>query len=190
MPSRFRLHDSDAESIRKEVEERLPRGPAVSTSTDLPLTDDCKRILAFAAEEAERLAHRHIGTEHLLLGILREEKCVAAEILTGHGLRLETVREELSKAKGTASSFRMDASPPPTVSHDDPMVPDGITASRIAVAIWFPVYGAETIARQRPVIANLERFRVWRVSAGSLFAFIRLKDGEVLSMGQSEGTDV
>jgi ATP-dependent Clp protease ATP-binding subunit ClpC len=64
----------------------------------LPLSNECKRILAYAAEEAERLNHRHIGTEHLLLGILREEKCVAAEILQERGLRLSSIREELSRA--------------------------------------------------------------------------------------------
>jgi ATP-dependent Clp protease ATP-binding subunit ClpC len=45
-------------------------------------------VLAYAAEEAERLSHKHIGTEHLLLGLLREEKCFAAEILHERGLRL------------------------------------------------------------------------------------------------------
>ena len=50
------------------------------------------------AEEAERLSHRHIGTEHLLLGLLREEKCFAAEILHERGLRLSTIREELARS--------------------------------------------------------------------------------------------
>ena len=51
--------------------------------------DECKRVLAYAAEEAERLNHKHIGTEHLMLGLLREEKCFAAEIL-------HAVREEMA----------------------------------------------------------------------------------------------
>jgi Protein of unknown function (DUF1572)/Clp amino terminal domain, pathogenicity island component len=54
-------------------------------------------VLAYAAEEAERLSHRHIGTEHLLLGLLREEKCFAAEILEERGLRLPAIREELQR---------------------------------------------------------------------------------------------
>ena len=58
---------------------------------------ECKRVLAYAAEEAERLSHKHIGTEHLLLGLLREEKCFAAEILHERGLRLPTIREELAR---------------------------------------------------------------------------------------------
>jgi len=53
-------------------------------------------VLAYAAEEAERLSHKHIGTEHLLLGLLREEKCFAAKILHERGLRLSTIREELA----------------------------------------------------------------------------------------------
>jgi ATP-dependent Clp protease ATP-binding subunit ClpC len=53
-------------------------------------------VLAYGAEEAERLNHKHIGTEHLLLGLLREEKCFAAEILHERGLRLSQVREEIA----------------------------------------------------------------------------------------------
>jgi len=85
------------ESIRKQIETRTTIREKVPTSVDLPLSLECKRVLAYAAEEAERLSHKHIGTEHLLLGLLREEKCFAAEILYGCGLRLETVREEMSQ---------------------------------------------------------------------------------------------
>src|SRR5262249_48673928 len=66
-------------------------------SVDLPLSNECKRVLAFAAEESERLSNRHIGPEHLLLGLLREKKCFAAEILGERGVRLESVREELRR---------------------------------------------------------------------------------------------
>jgi ATP-dependent Clp protease ATP-binding subunit ClpC len=85
------------ESIRKQIEGRTTVGEKVPTSVDLPLSLECERVLAYAAEEAERLSHKHIGTEHMLLGLLREEKCFAAEILNGWGLRLPTMREELSQ---------------------------------------------------------------------------------------------
>ena len=75
LTNRFLRNHSSIESIRKEIEGRTTIREKVSTSIDLPLSNECKRILAYAAEEAERLNHRHIGTEHLLLGILREEKC-------------------------------------------------------------------------------------------------------------------
>jgi ATP-dependent Clp protease ATP-binding subunit ClpC len=76
------------ESIRKQIEAHTTIREKVSTSVDLPLSNECKRVLAYAAEEAERLGHKHIGTEHLLLGLLREEKCFAAEILQERGLKL------------------------------------------------------------------------------------------------------
>ena len=57
----------------------------IATSVDLPFSNESKRVLAYAAEEAERLGHKHIGTEHLLLGLLREEKCLAAQILQERG---------------------------------------------------------------------------------------------------------
>ena len=98
LTNRFLRNQSSIENIRKEIEGRTTIREKVSTSIDLPLSNECKRILAYAAEEAERLNHRHIGTEHLLLGILREEKCVAGEILHERGLRLNAIREELARS--------------------------------------------------------------------------------------------
>ena len=98
LTNRFLRNQASIESIRKEIEGRTTIREKVSTSIDLPLSNECKRILAYAAEEAERLNHRHIGTEHLLLGILREEKCVAGEILHERGLRLNAIREELARS--------------------------------------------------------------------------------------------
>lgn len=94
----FRHSQASIESIRKEIEGRTILREKVSTSVDLPLSPEAKRVLAFAAEESERLQHRHIGTEHLLLGLLREEKSVAAEILHERGLRLNTIRDELTRS--------------------------------------------------------------------------------------------
>ena len=85
LTSRSLRNHCSIESIRIEIEGRTTIREKVSTSIDLPLSNECKRILAYAAEEAERLNHRHIGTEHLLLGILREGTFVAAEILHERG---------------------------------------------------------------------------------------------------------
>jgi ATP-dependent Clp protease ATP-binding subunit ClpC len=97
LTNRFLRQHSSVESIRKQIEGHTTIREKVSTSVDLPLSNECKRVLAYAAEEAERLSHKHIGTEHLLLGLLREEKCFAAEILHERGLRLATIREELAR---------------------------------------------------------------------------------------------
>ena len=97
LTNRFLRQHSSVDSIRKQIEGHTTIREKVSTSVDLPLSNECKRVLAYAAEEAERLSHKHIGTEHLLLGLLREEKCFAAEILHERGLRLSTIREELAR---------------------------------------------------------------------------------------------
>src|ERR1700689_1367997 len=97
LTNRFLRSHASVESIRKQIEGHTTIREKVSTSVDLPLSNECKRVLAYASEEAERLSHKHIGTEHLLLGLLREEKCFAAEILPERGLRLSTIREELAR---------------------------------------------------------------------------------------------
>ena len=83
------------ESIRKEIEGRALYRDKVSTSVDIPLSPESKRVLGFAAEEAERMLHNYIGTEHILLGLMREEKSVAAGILGEKGMRLTAVREDI-----------------------------------------------------------------------------------------------
>jgi ATP-dependent Clp protease ATP-binding subunit ClpC len=98
LASRFLRTHGVVESIRKEIESRITIRERISTSVEVPLSAECKRVLNFAAEEAERLNHKHIGTEHLLLGILREEKSFGAELLQERGLRLSTLREEVSRS--------------------------------------------------------------------------------------------
>ena len=83
------------ENIRKEIEGRTVFREKVSTSVEIPFSTETKRVLQHAAEEADRLLHNYIGTEHLLLGILREERSVAASILFEKGMRLTGVREDI-----------------------------------------------------------------------------------------------
>jgi ATP-dependent Clp protease ATP-binding subunit ClpA len=95
-PANRFLRSHTVESIRKQIEERTTIRGNVSTSVYLPLSHECMRVLAYGAEEAKLLNHKHIGTEHVLLGLLCEEKCLAAEILYARGLRLSTIRKQLS----------------------------------------------------------------------------------------------
>src|SRR5919198_1152330 len=88
------------ESIRKEIEGRTLLREKISTSVELPLAPETKHVLAYAHEESDRLQHRHIGTEHLLLGLLREERSMAAEILYERGLRLNAARDEIARQSG------------------------------------------------------------------------------------------
>jgi ATP-dependent Clp protease ATP-binding subunit ClpC len=93
----FHRSHANVELIRKEIENRTVMRDRISSQIDLPLSGEAKRVLAFAAEESERLGNRHIGTEHLLLGLLREENSVAAEILYERGLRLSDIRQDLMR---------------------------------------------------------------------------------------------
>jgi ATP-dependent Clp protease ATP-binding subunit ClpC len=122
------------ESIRKEIEGRALYRDKVSTSVDIPLSPDSKRVLGYASEEAERMLHNYIGTEHILLGLLREEKSVAATILAEKGMRLSAVREDivqllnekanLGKAKETPllSEFSRDLTEAAARGSLDPLV--------------------------------------------------------------------
>jgi ATP-dependent Clp protease ATP-binding subunit ClpC len=84
-----------AESIRVQIENATTIRKKVSTSVDLPLSTESKRVLAYAAEETELLNVRHIGAEHLFLGLLREEESLAADLLHEAGVRLETARKQI-----------------------------------------------------------------------------------------------
>jgi ATP-dependent Clp protease ATP-binding subunit ClpC len=85
-----------SEAVRHSIAQRRPTGLKVSTSTsvDMPLSHESKRALAYAAEESDRMNHKHIGTVHLLLGLLREEKSFGAQLLSEQGLTLDLVREQ------------------------------------------------------------------------------------------------
>jgi ATP-dependent Clp protease ATP-binding subunit ClpC len=93
----FLCADASVESIRKQIEERTKIVERVSTSVDLPLSDECKRVVAHAGQEAKSLSHRFIGTEHLLLGLLWEENCVGAQLLKQRGVSIEVVRTNLHR---------------------------------------------------------------------------------------------
>jgi hypothetical protein len=88
-----RLGNERIAAIRREIEALAPKKARVATSVDLPLSQDSKRALAYAAEESERLNQELIGTPHLVLGLLRVENSLAAKLLGKHGMTLEQCRE-------------------------------------------------------------------------------------------------
>lgn len=83
--------------IKGDVERRLQAKEKIPTSVEIPFDEGTKYVLQFSAEEADRLQHRHIGPEHLMLGMLRDEKSGAAALLMDRGLRLDAVREAVAK---------------------------------------------------------------------------------------------
>jgi uncharacterized protein (TIGR03435 family) len=94
--SRILARTGDAlDDFRSDIVRRLTAREKVPEFDDIPLSASCERALLYAAEEADRLLHNYVGTEHLLLGLLREEGSVAAEVLAARGVRIEAVREAI-----------------------------------------------------------------------------------------------
>jgi ATP-dependent Clp protease ATP-binding subunit ClpC len=92
--------DIDLRKIRLEVEKIVQAGPDMVTMGKLPQTPRAKKVIEYSIEEARQLNHNYVGTEHLLLGLLREQEGVAAQVLMNLGLKLEDVREEVLNLLG------------------------------------------------------------------------------------------
>lgn len=89
--------DVDLRPLRKEVEALLESRPHKDTVEALPQSQRAKAAVAYALEEARALHHNYIGTEHLLLGLMRDSEMISAQVLANLGLRLDAVREEVQK---------------------------------------------------------------------------------------------
>jgi len=105
----------DLEEIQQKIEETVKKGKAAAAAgPDLPYTSRAKKVLELAMTEARELNHSYVGTEHLLLGLLREEKGIAAQVLTDAGVNLEQSRAETLRLLGSdmPQSQQPSASPP------------------------------------------------------------------------------
>lgn len=96
LANQFLPSAASVESIRRQIDLKIGRREKVSTSVDLPLSEESKRILLYGAQEAERLKQRHIETGHLLFGVMREENCFGAGLLHVHGVTPDKVRDWLA----------------------------------------------------------------------------------------------
>jgi hypothetical protein len=195
---RFLPNSAGVMGIREHINRLVEIRDKTSTSIDLPLSDECKRILAHSAKEAEQLKHDYIGTIHLLLGIFGEKNCTAARVLSELGLELESAREEALRNPSTSEPFL-----PGTLGHslNDPqipqtalpaagVVPDADTAIRIAQAVWRPRLQAP--AEDAKALSAVMIHGVWLVtgshtvngSVTALAAFIQKEDGRILRIHQ------
>ncbi len=94
----------DLEKIRHEVEKIVKTGPSMVTMGQLPFTPRAKKVLELSMEEASNLSHNYIGTEHLLLGLIRENEGIAAQVLMNLGVKLDEVREEVLEFLGASDN--------------------------------------------------------------------------------------
>jgi ATP-dependent Clp protease ATP-binding subunit ClpC len=95
-------HDA-SELIRQRIEARAAIREMITTSEDLPLSEECEHVLTNAAEEADRVGQKEIEPLHLMFGLLKEEKCLAAQILGERGLTLAQVSEDIQGLSGSSS---------------------------------------------------------------------------------------
>ncbi|MBI4249853.1 MAG: ATP-dependent Clp protease ATP-binding subunit [Elusimicrobia bacterium] len=112
----------DLRRVRSEIEKIVGTGDNVMLLGEIPFTPRAKKVLEYAVEEAQHMGHSYVGTEHLLLGLIREEEGVAARVLENLGLKLEVVREEVlnllgegQAASGTATQAPRTKSKTPTL---------------------------------------------------------------------------
>src|SRR5258707_12939149 len=90
-------HLDFAPEIRDEIAKVVRQGERISTSVEMPLSADSQEILQLASEEADRLANQRVGTEHILLAILRVEKSLAATLLTPRGAKADAIPDQIAK---------------------------------------------------------------------------------------------
>ncbi len=100
----------DLEKIRHEVEKIVKTGPSMVTMGQLPFTPRAKKVLELSMEEASQLSHNYIGTEHLLLGLIRENEGIAAQVMMNLGVKLDEVREEVLEFLGASENNQDDDS--------------------------------------------------------------------------------
>jgi uncharacterized protein (TIGR03435 family) len=114
----------DLGHLRSEIVGRLTSHEKVPETDEIQLSASCQRVLQYAVEEADRLTHDHIGTEHLLLGLLREEQGLAAEVLAARGLRIEGVREAIVESLNRGEQPEPPGPPPtPANTYKWPWIP-------------------------------------------------------------------
>jgi len=120
---------SPADNIRREIERHLPTNEKIHASVDLPLSKDAKQTLSYAADESERLCHRHIETGHLMLGLIKNEGSFASEILSARGVTAEKVVDFINNRPALPSEADIDTS-----SHEDFRAAD-----RLSRPLWLLV---------------------------------------------------
>ncbi|MBC8085751.1 MAG: ATP-dependent Clp protease ATP-binding subunit [Phycisphaerae bacterium] len=119
----------DLEEIQQRIEEQVKKGKASqATGPDLPYTSRAKKVLELAMAEARELNHSYVGTEHLLLGLLREEKGIAAQVLTDANVNLDAARTETLRLLGSADASSSAQSSAPSAEKTGAVPPAAATA--------------------------------------------------------------
>jgi ATP-dependent Clp protease ATP-binding subunit ClpA len=130
------LGEGAAQTIRTQIDARVPKHEPIPTNVDLPLSDAAKQVLKYASEEADRLNPPHIGTEHLFLGLLREKDCLAAQVLRPYATNLEQMRSKFAKGAETEIAAS---------GYQNPNVRGGLRREKAVVKIHGQCFDADYI---------------------------------------------
>ena len=153
----LRLPSGAGEAIRSTIEQSLPRPkPPISTSVDMPLSAASIRVLGYSVEEAARLGHESIDSGHLVLGLLREEKGMAAILLREYGIHSDSYREIVGKTLPPRAAAPMaEQNPPHSVAAAAPSLGETISAleqlvdqTRRHLKRYLDVYGEQRLKRK------------------------------------------
>src|SRR4051812_5487998 len=121
----------ELDEIQQKIEETVKKGKAAQTTgPDLPYTSRAKKVLELAMSEARELSHSYVGTEHLLLGLLREEKGIAAQVLTDAGVNLDAARAETLRILGTEMPQQQGGAQASAGAQPTPAAPKGEKKSK------------------------------------------------------------
>ena len=121
----------ELDEIQQKIEETVKKGKAAQTTgPDLPYTSRAKKVLELAMSEARELSHSYVGTEHLLLGLLREEKRIAAQVLTDAGVNLDAARAETLRILGTEMPQQQGGAAASACAQTPPAAPKGEKKSK------------------------------------------------------------
>ncbi|NUO40392.1 MAG: ATP-dependent Clp protease ATP-binding subunit [Gemmatimonadaceae bacterium] len=121
----------ELDEIQQKIEETVKKGKAAQTTgPDLPYTSRAKKVLELAMSEARELSHSYVGTEHLLLGLLREEKGIAAQVLTDAGVNLDAARAETLRILGTELTQQQGGAQPSSGAQPTAPAPKGEKKSK------------------------------------------------------------
>lgn len=176
----------DLELVRQEVEKQVGTGPDQKIIGNIPYTPRVKKVIALAQKEARGLNHTYVGTEHILLGLLREGDGVAARVLRSLGIEVEKTRREILKEldpnfdPSSANASKDSTKETSTIQPHQPQPafwhPDSVDVSK-----RYDIYCAER--HGEPVVYRNARFKgIKKLFSGFTFQFIELEleDGQTI----------
>ncbi len=194
----LRKRGLDLDTVRAEVKKMVGKGPEQANTGNIPYTPRVKKVLALASKEAKALNHTYVGTEHILLGLLREGDGIAAQVLKGLDVDIEKTRQEILKELDPNSPPAADAggssSSTPATTPPKPETPQGAVSSKLQrepldVGKRYDVYcterGGEVVVYRNARFKGIKSlFQKERYDLFYEFVELEQNDGQTIFLGR------